>query len=89
MNVYYLPSRSSTAPPPLESNWPSFRVRLRNAWWRVLLAVVEVRALLRRRPRYSEDSFEFPAPVVPALTRPAQVIDFDAARRRLRPATQS
>ena len=88
MNVYYLPSRSSLVPPPLEPSWPSFSTRLRNAWWRVRLALVEVRALLRGRPRYTEDAFEFPAPA-PTVSHPAQVIDFDAARRRLRPATSS
>lgn len=91
MNVYYLPTRTSSEQEPMISQWPSFPTRLRNAWWRVRLAMVEVRGILRSRPRYmgglvayeALGEEEFPAPPRrPA--RPATVIEFDAARRRLR-----
>jgi hypothetical protein len=86
MSVHYLPSRSLVAPPPIEGDWPSFPVRFRNAWWRVRLALVEVRALLRSRPDDAEEEWETPVPTTPAPARPARVLDFEAARRRLRPA---
>jgi hypothetical protein len=87
MNVYYLTSRSSAAAASSDPDWPSFSIRLRNAWWRLRLALMEIRASLRSRPRYSEDLREFDVPTTPAPARPARIIDFEAARRRLRPAT--
>jgi hypothetical protein len=89
MNVYYLPSRTPSVPEPLTPEWPSLRVRLRNAWWRVRLAIVEVRGLLRARPRYDLGgvAYEplFDEELIPARRSagPARVIDFEAARRRL------
>jgi hypothetical protein len=90
MNVYYLPTRLAAAPEPLAAEWPSFPVRLRNAWWRLRLAVVEVRGLLRARPQYDlsapyEPLFEDEPIPAPRPARPARVIDFEAASRRLRP----
>jgi hypothetical protein len=87
MNVYYLPSRPTTALTPIEPEWPSFGTRLRNAWWRIRLSLVEVRALLRRRPRFTAELSDFSVPAAPRPSRPAQVIDFEDARHRLRPAT--
>lgn len=86
MNVYYLSSRSSTAATPSDLDWPSLPIRLRNAWWRLRLALMEMRALLRSRPRYSADLHEFDVPAASVPARPARIIDFEAARRRLRPA---
>lgn len=89
MNVYYLPTRTSPAPETIAPEWPSFPERLRNAWWRVRLAMVEVRGLLRARPRcdLGGAAYEplFDEEPIPARrpTRPARVIDFEAARRRL------
>lgn len=89
MNVYYLPTRTPAAPEPIAPEWPSFPVRLRNAWWRVRLAVVEVRGLLRGRPHDDLGGFAYeplfdeePIPT-PRPARPARVIDFEAARVRL------
>jgi hypothetical protein len=83
-NVYYLPARAFVAEP---DPWPDLPTRLQHAWWRFRLALAEVRALLRSRPR--------PAGPLPAgedaptrPVRPAEVIDFQDARRRLRPAPQ-
>ncbi len=90
MNVYYLPTRPPTAPEPIISEWPNLPTRLRNAWWRVRLAMVEIRGILRPRPRYVAGALEYEPildepPFVPARrpSRPASVIDFEAARRRL------
>ena len=89
MNVYYLPTRTPDEPELLDAEWPSFGVRLRNAWWRVRLAVVEVRGLLRGRPRYDLGGVAYEPLLdeepLPALrpARPAKIIDFEAARRRL------
>lgn len=90
MNVYYLPARTSVAPEPIASAWPSLPVRLRNVWWRLRLAMVEVRGLLRSRPQYElgvayEPLFEDEPMPVPRPARPARLIDFEEARRRLRP----
>jgi hypothetical protein len=81
MNVYYLPARPVAAAEPAE--WPDLPTRIRHAWWRLRLALAEVRALLRSRPGPGgppawEDAAVNPAP-------PARVIDFQAARHRLRP----
>lgn len=81
MNVYYLPARALSAVEPPE--WPDLPTRVRHAWWRFRLALAEVRALLRSRPRPADSRFWEDAS--PGAARPAQVIDFQAARRRLRP----
>jgi hypothetical protein len=91
MNVYYLPTRSEADPVLPPSEWPSLPVRLRNAWWRLRLAIVEMRGILRSQPRYvvPANQYDFfsaePAPA-PRPSRPARVIDFEQARQRLRPA---
>lgn len=90
MNVYYLPTRIPTEPVPTTSEWPSLPVRLRNAWWRLRLAIVEMRGILRSQPRYttpaiSYDFFSAATPP-PRPSGPARVIDFEQARQRLRPA---
>ena len=91
MSVYYLPTRTLTDPDPVTSEWPSFPVRLRNAWWRLRLAIVEMRGILRSHPRYTMpanpyDLFSEAPPAPPRPVGPARVIDFDQARQRLRPA---
>jgi hypothetical protein len=90
MSVYYLPTRTPEIPEPLAPEWPSLPIRLRNAWWRVRLAVVEVRGLLRGQPRCDmggvayEPLFDDEEPLpAPRPARPARIIDFEAARRRL------
>ncbi|MGH7325555.1 MAG: hypothetical protein ACREJ9_13060 [Candidatus Rokuibacteriota bacterium] len=96
MNVYYLPTRIPSGPEPIVSEWPSFPTRLRNAWWRVRLAMVEVRGILRSRPRYMGGVLAYEPlaedePLVPTRrpSRPATVIELEAARRRLRRDSQS
>jgi hypothetical protein len=89
MSVYYLPTRSQTEPMSMNSEWPSLAVRLRNAWWRLRLAVIEMRGILRSQPRYaaSAASYEFFSAATPAPRPcgPARIIDFEQARQRLRP----
>jgi hypothetical protein len=90
MNVYYLPTRPTDEPVPATSEWPSLAVRLRNAWWRLRLAIIEMRGILRSRPRYTvpANQYDLFSEVVPPRrpARPARVIDFEQARQRLRPA---
>ncbi|HEV8643540.1 MAG TPA: hypothetical protein VGV13_20890 [Methylomirabilota bacterium] len=93
-NVYYLPRPESPAPASVEPEWPTLWSRLQTAWWRLRLAVAEVRGILRR-PRYRlapgdygalfEDAVELIVPSRPRRARPARVIDFESARLRLRP----
>ena len=90
MSIHYLPTRTPAEAEFLDTEWPSFPVRLRNAWWRVRLAFVEVRGLLRGRPSYDlggvayEPLFDEEEPLpAPRPARPARIIDFEAARRRL------
>ncbi len=76
MSVYYLPTRPPDDPVPSTSEWPSLAVRLRNAWWRLRLAIIEMRGILRSQPRYvlpanQYDLFsEAPPPPRPASSGP-------------------
>jgi hypothetical protein len=96
-NVYYLP-----APAPVEARAPEpvrLLRRLRNAWWRLRLAFAEIRTILRQpQQRLTLDDYVALLDLEEedrARTRrrrparPARVIDFEAARLRLRPATRS
>jgi len=97
-NVYYLPLPPADEPV-VEPRRPlgAFRARLGAAWWRLRLTVAELRAAFRRagrRARSADRPFlagdvevrERPRLALPA---PARVIDFSAARLRLRPADQA
>jgi hypothetical protein len=96
-NVYYLPLPPETEPEILEPEWPSFTSRLRNAWWRLRLALAEVRGILgarRRRIRHEQyaalfGEAEAAAPSRPRRSSPARVIDFESARVRLRQAVEA
>ncbi len=94
-NVYYLPVPAVDEPVVIERGaWTAFTARLGNAWWRVRLTLAELRAALRRarrRARTPEAAAFFEgfaevreSPRVQPLS-PARVIDFGAARLRLRP----
>jgi hypothetical protein len=97
-NVYYLPLPAppatdlvgSAATPRSSTPWR----RWRQAWWRLRVAVAEIRAILRPRRRYCS-SLELATllegeldavPRRPARRRPARVIDFERARLRRQPA---
>jgi hypothetical protein len=91
-NVFYL----APPAPPLERARPLSRsLRLRLAllafWWRVRLTAAEVTAVLRRFGRSEQDPDVLLEPggdlvlaVRPSPGVPARVIDFAAARARLR-----
>lgn len=95
-NVYYLPT---LAPAEVPAPEPVRMVRrLRNAWWRLRLAFVEIRTILRQpQQRLTLDDYvalleledeERSRRRRPRPGRPARVIDFEAARLRLRPSTR-
>jgi hypothetical protein len=88
-NVFYLPAVSVPEAPPAP-RW----ARLTRTWWRVRFAVAGIRLALKPAPMplFAEDEalalLQGQAEVLerrPRSTRPAHVIDFDAARARLRP----
>src|SRR5687768_2383261 len=91
-NVYYLPLPTSpaselTTPVSASSPWR----RWRHAWWRLRVAVAEIRAILRPRRRSPsldlaallDADLEATTPVRRVVRRsPARVIDFEHARLR-------
>ena len=95
-NVYFLPAATAALDmPPAPSMWRRLRACFKGGVWRVRLAMALLR-LARRRPRtplFSDDDETLavfterraemierrPSPL------PARVIDFGAARARLRP----
>ncbi|MGH7390433.1 MAG: hypothetical protein ACREM3_13390 [Candidatus Rokuibacteriota bacterium] len=87
-NVYYLPV-APAAETIVEPEWPGVGARMRNAWWRLRLALAEVRGILRRPRRLRPHDYAAYADLevvrVSRRSRPARIIDFDSARRRLRP----
>src|SRR5207244_9098292 len=50
-NVYYFPSTTPAVPVPTAVEPVRFMRRLRNAWWRLRLALSEIRTILRRPTR--------------------------------------
>jgi hypothetical protein len=92
-NVYYLPAPVAVDEP---TPVPSRIGRLGRIWWRLRFAVAGIRLALRPAPAslFTEEDtlamLEGHAELVerrPRQARPARVIDFDAARTRLRTAT--
>ena len=91
-NVYYLPAPAPVAEPtPAPTRWTS----VSRTWWRLRFALAGIRLALKPAPTalFAEDEtlamLDGWAEMVerrPRQTRPARVIDFDAARARLRPA---
>ena len=98
-NVYYFPSTTPAAPAPTAVEPVRFVRRLRNAWWRLRLALSEIRTILRRpTQRLTLDDYvgllEFEDEQRPRRRRgrashPGRLIDFETARLRLRPAPQA
>ncbi|MBI1846826.1 MAG: hypothetical protein HYR86_07620 [Candidatus Rokubacteria bacterium] len=93
-NVYYLPPPAVAGPEPDVRRRPSLGGRARHLWFRLRLTLSELKsALLRPRRRYGMDDYgaffdgdaEMMSRVRPRLARPGTVLDFEAARRRLRP----
>jgi hypothetical protein len=98
--VYYLPAAEPVEAAPPVWRGASLRRRLRRGWWRVRLSLADFRVSVwglrrRRRDDYTallrgvvEDS---PAELIDRRrrkpSRPATILDFQAARFRLRPET--
>ena len=96
-NVYYLPAAEPIDLPELPSRWSLLQSRLLHAWWRFRLSLSDIRV---GRRRHRDDDYSAllrnvvansPAQLIdrrPARpSRPATVLDFEAARLRLRPTT--
>jgi len=99
-NVYFLPSPTPAAPAATAVEPVRLLRRLRNAWWRLRLALSEIRTILRRpSPRLTLDDYvgllEFgeeqqrPRRRRPRASRPGRLLDFETARLRLRPSPQA
>lgn len=95
MNVFYL-NATLPEPEPFDppTRWSILRARAARRYWRLRIMLAEIGNAIRR-PRRATLSEEFPgiaeaaaevAERQPRQRGPARVIDFDAARRRLRPA---
>jgi hypothetical protein len=99
--VYYLPAAEPVVAPPTPSRWTRLRRRVVRSWWRARLSLADVRLGLWRpsRGRGGDDYAallrsvitESPAELIERPKRkptlPAKIFDFEAARLRLRPAT--
>ncbi len=98
-NVYYFPAPTPAAPAAAAVEPVRFLRRLRNAWWRLRLALSEIRTILRRPSRrFTLDDYvgllEFEEEQRPRRRRsrpsqPGRLIDFETARLRLRPSPQA
>ena len=99
-NVYYLPAAEPVEIPQPLSRWSRLHNRLINGWWRARLSLADVRFGVRRGRRQQDDDYaallrnvieDGPAELIDRRrakpSRPAKVFDFEAARLRLRPAT--
>ena len=99
--IYYLPvPEPAEAPSPL-SRWAGLHRRLVHGWWRTRLSLADIRiGLWRPRRGRRDDAYatllrsvveDGPAELIerrrPKPSRPATILDFEAARLRLRPAT--
>jgi hypothetical protein len=92
-NVYFLPMASLTSAP---ASKPSRWLRLSRTWWRLRFALAGLRLAFKSEPTplFTEDDtlaeLQGRAEYIDRRQRydaPARVIDFAAARERLRPAT--
>src|SRR5262249_1269841 len=99
-NVYYLPSPTPPAPPTVAVEPVRFLGRLRNAWWRLRLALSEIRTILQKpRQRFTvydsvgllhfEEQQQRPRRRRPRPAQPGRVIVLGIAGVRLRPASQA
>lgn len=93
-NVYHFPSPIVPEAPRRMSRWSKVSARVQRTWWRLRITIAEIRWVLRRQrgsfdgvdlARLGERDFDIPASR-PRFFGPARIIDFDAARLRLRPA---
>lgn len=99
--VYYLPAAEPVSAPPVLSLRARLYRRLSHGWWRTRLSLADIRiGLWSPRRQWSGDDYsallrgvveEGQAELIerrrPRFSRPATVLDFEAARLRLRPRT--
>ena len=99
--VYYLPAAEPVEAPPPLSRWARLHRRLVHGWWRTRLSLADIRiGLLRPRSGRRDDDYtalfrsvveDGPAELIerrrPKRSHSATILDFEAARLRLRPAT--
>ena len=98
--VYYLPAPEIIEAPPSMSAWTRLRRRMIHGWWQARLSLADIRlGFWRPRRRRGNDYAALlrsavednPAMLIdrrrPARSRPATILDFEAARLRLRPQT--
>ncbi len=96
-NVYYLPSPITPEVIKPRSRWTSLRASLFRGWWRLRITVAEIRSVVCRPGRRLAAPGYLgaldPEANAPVSTRrplgPARIIDFEAARLRLRPAAEA
>ena len=98
-NVYYMNAPVKAAEPMRgPDGWALFTLRARRAWARVRVTFIEIRAAILRpgHTLFADESRLFLARSAELMERhrprplkPAQVLDFTAARVRLRPAAQA
>ena len=96
--LYYLRTAEPVASPPPVSRWTRLRRRLLRGWWRARLSLAVRAGAWARRRRDNDEYAAFLGGVVgdsPAElierrrrkpSRPAAILDFEAARLRLRPS---
>ena len=98
-NVYYMNAPMKAAEPIRgPQGWALVTLRARRAWTRLLLTLIEIRAAIVRPGRglladegtlFLDRSAELVERHRPRPLRPAQVLDFTAARGRLRPLARA
>lgn len=93
-NVYYLPAPAPIGPAPAPRPLSRSR-RLRTLWWHLRLTLSALSAVVTRPRPFADDTMylDGAAEMIerrrPRRLGPAVVIDFTAARERLRPAFQA
>jgi hypothetical protein len=91
-NVYYLPARVTREIPARTPRKTTAWARMQRAWWRLSFMTAEICSIVRRRGRHlflDDDAIVLGRMAElterPVSYGPARIIDFDSARRRLRP----
>ncbi len=92
-NVYYLPARVTREMPTRRPRKTTTAwTRAQRAWWRLSFMAAEIVSIVRRRGRHlflDDDAIVLGRMAElterPISHGPARIIDFDSARRRLRP----
>jgi hypothetical protein len=92
-NVFYLPERVSPETSAARTRTMTAWARTQRAWWRLRFMTAEICSIVRRRGRhlFMDDDAIVLGRMADLHERsiclgPARIIDFESARRRLRPA---